>query len=85
MARITVSIVATAWLLAATQVAAGPIAAAGEPAASSEPASLGGLLQALGADAIGNGEALYPTGASSHQREESEIMASDTMTRVLKK
>ncbi|KAJ2665756.1 hypothetical protein IW148_001515 [Coemansia sp. RSA 1199] len=85
MARITISIVATAWLLAATQVAAGPIATAGEPAATSELASLGGLLQALGAGVIGNGALLYPTAASSHQREEAEILASDTMTRVFKK
>ncbi|KAJ2367594.1 hypothetical protein H4S01_002069, partial [Coemansia sp. RSA 2610] len=54
-------------------------------AATSELASLGGLLQALGAGVIGNGALLYPTAASSHQREESEIMASDTATRVFKK
>ncbi|KAJ2766348.1 hypothetical protein IWQ56_003755, partial [Coemansia nantahalensis] len=54
-------------------------------AASSELASIGGLLQALGAGVIGNGALLYPTAASSHQREESEILASDTATRVFKK
>ncbi|KAJ2580679.1 hypothetical protein GGH95_002460, partial [Coemansia sp. RSA 1836] len=59
---------------------------AGDNAAtSSELASLGGLLQALGAGVIGNGALLYPTAASSHQRAEAEILASDTATRVLKK
>ncbi|KAJ2157579.1 hypothetical protein GGF46_004397, partial [Coemansia sp. RSA 552] len=86
MARATLSIVAAAWLFAATQVAAGPISAAGDSeAATSELDSLGGLLQALGAGVIGNGALLYPTAASSHQREESEILASDTATRVYKK
>ncbi|KAJ1732054.1 hypothetical protein LPJ72_003625 [Coemansia sp. Benny D160-2] len=86
MARTTLSLIAAAWLLAATQVNAGPIAAAEEPAATnSELASLGGLLQALGAGVIGNGALLYPTAQSSHQRAENEILASDTATRVLKK
>ncbi|KAJ2481966.1 hypothetical protein EV174_003336 [Coemansia sp. RSA 2320] len=61
------------------------IAADSAAPASSELASLGGLLQALGAGVIGNGALLYPTAASSHQRAEAEILASDTATRVLKK
>ncbi|KAJ1866549.1 hypothetical protein LPJ78_001715 [Coemansia sp. RSA 989] len=90
MARSKISVVAAAWFLAATQVAAGPIATAGDiegdsAAATSELASLGGLLQALGAGVIGNGALLYPTQATPHQREESEILASDTATRVFKK
>ncbi|KAJ2714769.1 hypothetical protein H4R19_001557, partial [Coemansia spiralis] len=86
MARAAGSLIAVAWLLAANQAAAGPIAAAGDAgAASSELASIGGLLQALGAGVIGNGALLYPTAASSHQREESEILASDTATRIFKK
>ncbi|KAJ2081247.1 hypothetical protein H4R24_002466 [Coemansia sp. RSA 988] len=81
MTRATVSIIAAAWLLAATQVAAGPIATAGDTSpASSEPVSFGGLLQVLGNSAL-----LHPTMASSLQREESEIMASDTAARVFKK
>ncbi|KAJ2909138.1 hypothetical protein GGI21_002183, partial [Coemansia aciculifera] len=86
MTRAKLSFLAAAWLLAAHQVEAGPIATAGDNAAtSSELASLGGLLQALGAGVIGNGALLYPTAASSHQRAEAEILASDTATRVLKK
>ncbi|KAJ2452256.1 hypothetical protein EV183_003045 [Coemansia sp. RSA 2336] len=90
MARSKISVIAAAWFLAATQVAAGPIATAGDiegdtAAATSELASLGGLLQALGAGVIGNGALLYPTQATPHQREESEILASDTATRVFKK
>ncbi|KAJ1853113.1 hypothetical protein LPJ73_002707, partial [Coemansia sp. RSA 2703] len=84
MSRTTLSIVAVAWFLAASYVQAGPIAA-DNAATSSELASLGGLLQALGAGVIGNGALLYPTAASSHQRAESEILASDTVTRVYKK
>ncbi|KAJ2780470.1 hypothetical protein GGI15_003527 [Coemansia interrupta] len=84
MSRTTLSIVAVAWFLAASYVQAGPIAA-DSAATSSELASLGGLLQALGAGVIGNGALLYPTAASSHQRAESEILASDTVTRVYKK
>ncbi|KAJ1818877.1 hypothetical protein LPJ75_001325, partial [Coemansia sp. RSA 2598] len=86
MARSTVSLIAAAWILAASYAHAGPIATAADNAAtSSELASLGGLLQALGAGVIGNGALLYPTAASSHQRAESEILASDTATRVFKK
>ncbi|KAJ2848226.1 hypothetical protein J3B02_003995, partial [Coemansia erecta] len=62
-----------------------PQVTADNAATSSELASLGGLLQALGAGVIGNGALLYPTAASSHQRAESEILASDTATRVFKK
>ncbi|KAJ2783995.1 hypothetical protein H4R18_001387 [Coemansia javaensis] len=83
MARASVSLIAVAWLLAANQAMAGPIATAGD--GSSELASIGGLLQALGAGVIGNGALLYPTSAASHQRDESEILASDTATRVFKK
>ncbi|KAJ2065468.1 hypothetical protein GGI17_000281 [Coemansia sp. S146] len=86
MTRSKLSFLAAAWLLAAYQVEAGPIATAADNAAtSSELASLGGLLQALGAGVIGNGALLYPTAASSHQRAEAEILASDTATRVFKK
>ncbi|KAJ2743365.1 hypothetical protein GGI20_003801 [Coemansia sp. BCRC 34301] len=86
MTRSKLSFLAAAWLLAAHQAEAGPIATAGDSAgATSELASLGGLLQALGAGVIGNGALLYPTAASSHQRAEAEILASDTATRVLKK
>ncbi|KAJ2834641.1 hypothetical protein GGI24_000299 [Coemansia furcata] len=84
MTRSKLSFLAAAWLLAAYQVEAGPIATAGD-ATSSELASLGGLLQALGAGVIGNGALIYPTAASSHQRAEAEILASDTATRVFKK
>ncbi|KAJ1951597.1 hypothetical protein EC988_004005, partial [Linderina pennispora] len=52
---------------------------------NSELASLGGLLQALGAGVIGNGALIYPTGPSSHQRAEAEVMASDSATRIFKK
>ncbi|KAI8324454.1 hypothetical protein GQ54DRAFT_338010 [Martensiomyces pterosporus] len=81
----TLSILAVAWFLVANQAKAGPIATAGESPANTELASLGGLLQALGAGVIGNGALIYPTGPSSHQRAEAEILASDTATRVLKK
>ncbi|KAJ1939260.1 hypothetical protein GGF37_004469, partial [Kickxella alabastrina] len=86
MARTTLSLIAVAWLLAASRVNAGPIAIAGDNAATAaELASLGGLLQALGAGVIGNGALHYPTAATSHQRAESEILASDTATRILNK
>ncbi|KAJ2549945.1 hypothetical protein EV175_004249, partial [Coemansia sp. RSA 1933] len=85
MARTSLSLIAAAWLLAASQANAGPIASADEAAGSTELASLGGLLQALGAGVIGNGALLYPTAPASHQRAEAEILASDTATRILKK
>ncbi|KAJ1946245.1 hypothetical protein FBU59_002075, partial [Linderina macrospora] len=78
------------------QVSAGPIASIGNlitytpilvdaNPTNNELASLGGLLQALGAGVIGNGALIYPTGPTSHQRAEAEIVASDSATRILKK
>ncbi|ORX63526.1 hypothetical protein DL89DRAFT_289128 [Linderina pennispora] len=86
MTRTSISALAVAWFLAASQVNAGPIAPPVDTnPTNSELASLGGLLQALGAGVIGNGALIYPTGPSSHQRAEAEVMASDSATRIFKK